>query len=1813
MAYLNYNINEVILSYGNEKIITSPTIILTDTIVETIFVFESINDNTLIKNNKNIILNNNGSIYIKSELDIGIYILIINCCINNTINIQTNLKIIIKPSIFYKINSFCFNSPTSIYRPIIFPIDIPISNFELKSDENSIIFNNKTGEISFNDKIEVKNYRLHISCTYKEIISETIVTFNIFPEFIYDYVDNNVFINHLSNYISKNPLINPPGGIFLLSDDYLGFNIDKDLGSIYINNARAGIIIISVDYKLNDIYVQSKLNFYIKPIIKYPKLIIDYGNIIKSEIPYCSEFDGIFEIKKYNKSDINNKLSIDKKTGVINIDNIIDIGNYKIDIKYILYDYEVPVIFELKINPIFYYKNNYTELIYGYKTQSEAPITSDFNKGLFFILNPIENIFINPKSGIIYFDVIIEVGEYDLDINYSINEINKTTTYKLIVKPKIEIFDNKQNINISDELKDILIYTTPNGGILYNDLNLQIHNNILKLSTFNKEINDYCVNITYEINNIKSSLQYFFKIIPSYIYKNNIINIIYNEKFSSEKPTIYPLGGKFKGILPENIIIDEDTGIVNIIKKIKIGTYNLELFYNFNNINISCMFIINIIPKFEYSNNSLLIEYNICDKNFIESIKPNVNPNDGIFICDFNKININNHGQLIIPTNLNIDEYNIKIKYIFNNITAETTFYFKIIQRTLNVIFISVDKIYDGKLESPIKYKYKYELSYELSYEAFFDTIYVEKNKILNINNINIIDPELNKYYIINNVKIKSNIVPLLLKINFKCIDKKYDGTTKANIEYEIINKIESDEIYIDSYNAYYENNTVGNKKIIINNIKLAGTEVLNYKCANSYEISGNILKKSLICNLLCINKKFNSNTKATLYLNEFKGIINNDFVLFDYCDAEYNDMNVNENILISVLYIKLKGRDCFNYDPICNTEIYGSILEKEIDPIVICLDKIYDNTTKANLDFTTDNYNIISYDANYSDYNIGTNKAILITNIITDNKNYFIKNKNIFGNILPKIIDIEIIGENKEYNSKNDIICSSNLIGIHENDNELIKLNFESYIKNINHGENKDILILNSKLVGKNSKNYIIGNIKTNKPTIYKKKISIEFVGINKIYDGKINATVKIKNILNTIKTDKISIKSFNANFEDKNIGDNKKILITNIVIDNNNNLNYYVEDTYTFANIMCKDIIIIINAKNKIYDGTKKAEIVIETIKGIYFNDNIFVQNYDAEFEDFNCGLNKNIVVNNFILGGIDSNNYIFTKTLKIKANIDKKKIDIEFFDYVKYYNQLTSINLNYKLTNICNNDEITIKNYNANFNNPNIGKNKNITINKIILDGNNNKNYYVDDYIIYGEILPIEPNIIWNCKTKIFNNNNDAQITHNMKFNINFEAYFSDINVGSDKQIFIKILETNINNYILKNEYIFYGCIIPQELILPIISQNKIYDDTINYTVIFDTSLNIVDYTAYFENKNIGKNKKVFINNIKLDTINYICKDIIIFTNIEPKPIIINDIIIETKIFDETNKAIIQTYVIENNLDIKIISYDAIFETINSGKNKVLITNIILSNKNYISNELIETYGEILPHEIIINCTLDDKIYDGTTNIEIKKYTILKKRNLKFDIIEIIGYEANFINENVGINKIVNIKNIKLSNNNYFCKDFNMEGEIKPKELSINCINIEKEYDGTTDTYLKIESIKGIINNNLIYIDNFNSTYKSKNCGIVIINIDNITLKSNNLFNYFIKNLEIKGLIKKRNINYTAHCIHKKYDGNNIANINIVMNNIIEGDDIYINNYTALYNDNKIDNDKEIIIKNIVLNGKSKNNYIIDSKIILYGNII
>jgi hypothetical protein len=152
--------------------------------------------------------------------------------------------------------------------------------------------------------------------------------------------------------------------------------------------------------------------------------------------------------------------------------------------------------------------------------------------------------------------------------------------------------------------------------------------------------------------------------------------------------------------------------------------------------------------------------------------------------------------------------------------------------------------------------------------------------------------------------------------------------------------------------------------------------------------------------------------------------------------------------------------------------------------------------------------------------------------------------------------------------------------------------------------------------------------------------------------------------------------------------------------------------------------------------------------------------------------------------------------------------------------------------------------------------------------------------------------------------------------------------------------------------------------------------------------------------------------------------------------------------------------------------------------------------------------------------------------------------------------------------------------------------------------------KEYDGTINTKLEIESVGNIINEN-IYIENYESFYSNKNSGPSILFIKNIKLNGINSNNYVIEDFSINTSISKKKLTYIITSCDKIFDGTNIAFINLVLTNT-ENEDVFIENYIALYNNQDIGYNKPIIINNIRLGGISKCNFYIDKEIYTYGNI-
>ena len=183
--------------------------------------------------------------------------------------------------------------------------------------------------------------------------------------------------------------------------------------------------------------------------------------------------------------------------------------------------------------------------------------------------------------------------------------------------------------------------------------------------------------------------------------------------------------------------------------------------------------------------------------------------------------------------------------------------------------------------------------------------------------------------------------------------------------------------------------------------------------------------------------------------------------------------------------------------------------------------------------------------------------------------------------------------------------------------------------------------------------------------------------------------------------------------------------------ILNSNQTINSYTLNVLEL-NIICF-------GNNKIYD---KSIIATLTLSGIVNNDVVIPPN--AYFDDYYVGINKNITISGF-LSGINSNNYNLTTTIT-NANILPKNVTINFKSIKKQYDGNTNVKIYFNdISGIYYDDELYLKTFVANFENPTINTNKIINITNITLSGLQSNNYYVNETSqILGTIIPMSDHI-------------------------------------------------------------------------------------------------------------------------------------------------------------------------------------------------------------------------------------------------------------------------------------------------------------------------------------------------------------------------------------------------------------------------------------------------------------------------------------
>jgi gliding motility-associated-like protein len=211
-----------------------------------------------------------------------------------------------------------------------------------------------------------------------------------------------------------------------------------------------------------------------------------------------------------------------------------------------------------------------------------------------------------------------------------------------------------------------------------------------------------------------------------------------------------------------------------------------------------------------------------------------------------------------------------------------------------------------------------------------------------------------------------------------------------------------------------------------------------------------------------------------------------------------------------------------------------------------------------------------------------------------------------------------------------------------------------EATFNNKNIGTGKVVTVSGISLTGTDAGNYTLtSTTATGTASITLKSLTITATVSDKQYDGNTTAAVTLSD--NRLGNDVLTINKTGSTFNNKNVGVGKTVTINGINLIGTDAGNYsLISSTATgIASITAKNLIVSAIAKNKPYDGNKKAEVILSENK---INGDVITSAYtSSEFESSAPGDNKLVYISGISIAGVDAGNYSLTNnTATAYANI-------------------------------------------------------------------------------------------------------------------------------------------------------------------------------------------------------------------------------------------------------------------------------------------------------------------------------------------------------------------------------------------------------------------------------------------------------------------------------------------------------------------------------------------------------------------------------
>lgn len=262
----------------------------------------------------------------------------------------------------------------------------------------------------------------------------------------------------------------------------------------------------------------------------------------------------------------------------------------------------------------------------------------------------------------------------------------------------------------------------------------------------------------------------------------------------------------------------------------------------------------------------------------------------------------------------------------------------------------------------------------------------VGTNKAVTVSGITADGADAGNYSYNTSANTTADVTQLGIVVDATGVDKIYDATTNATVILASDSVIEGDVVIFQGNGQFEDKNVGTGKRVDVDGIAASGTDAANYKLLNlEAETSADITPRAIDVDVAAQDKVYDATTVASATLGS-AGILDGDDLSFTGT-ATFEDRHAGTDKVVHVADISASGTDAGNYSFDVTAAGRADIDQLEIAVNANAADKVYDGTTAAQIQLSSDGVldgDSVSFNgtARFDNKNVGAGKTVGVTGI---------------------------------------------------------------------------------------------------------------------------------------------------------------------------------------------------------------------------------------------------------------------------------------------------------------------------------------------------------------------------------------------------------------------------------------------------------------------------------------------------------------------------------------------------------------------------------------------------------------------------------------------------------------------------------------------------------------------------------------------------------------------------------------------------------------------------------------------------------------